>query len=168
MLVFLAKFAVAAPICTVLWWLASPAYLAVLGHAVAAVLNTLFRAGIEAVEVITQDDILNTRTLLGFAIEGRVRPIPLVGLVMGIPTFVALTVASPWPGAARFALNMAAGTGILIATHLLYVVLVFQYTDALQASPQLPYMIVMLPFLLWLVLSYWPQIAAYFDDPPAK
>lgn len=166
-LVFFAKFAVAAPVFTVLFWLVAPGYLTLLGHVIAAILNTAFDAGVEAVTVTAQG-ILNTGTELAFTLDGRTAPIQLVGLVMGIPAFIALTVASPWPGARRFALVTLLGCAILVAAQVVYVVLVFRFSEAMQRSPQIPYMIVMLPFLLWLVLSYWRQIAAFFDDPPPQ
>ena len=150
-----------------LFWLASPYYLTIIGHAVAAILNGVFGVGIDGITV-TPEGILNTGTVLAFSVGERVAPIQPVALVMGIPTFVSLTLASPWPGAKRFAVVTLIGCVILVATHILYVVLVFRFAEAMQRSPQLPIMIVMLPFLLWIVLSYWRQIAAYFDESAPK
>jgi len=165
--VFFAKFAVAAPICTVIWWLLSPAYLAVVGHTSAAALNGLLGAAIEEVTV-TPKGILNTTTELAFVMGGRPYPIQLVALVMGIPTFIALTLASPWPGALRFVTVSLVGCAILALSHVVYVILVFRFAETMQRSIQVPYMIVMLPFLLWILLSYWRHIAAYFDDANAR
>jgi len=164
-LTFFAKFVVAGTICTVLFWQASPLYLMVIGHAIAAILNALFNAGIEAVTV-TPKGFLNTTTELAFTIDGRVAPIQLVALVMGIPTFIALTLASPWPGSRRFVTVILIGCGVLFLTHILYVVLVFLFPAAMQGSP-LPIMIIILPFLLWILLSYWRHIAVFFEEKPS-
>ena len=170
-LLFAIKFAVAATLCTTLWWLVTPSYLHVMGRIVALCLRV---TGVDVQGVSVQvAGILNTDSLLIFSIrtELGIKPaeIPAVSLAMNIPTYVSLVLATAGLALKQRANKLFLGLAILVASHIFYVLLVFWMGSHAPAARSIPAMIVMLPFLLWIVLVYWQQIAGLLledDEEP--
>lgn len=165
---FLAKFIVTAPLCLCLWWgvssyfagLMGP-YAWLVGQTAGILLDGLFHAQIQALDVIT-DGVYNSRSNLIFTLPNDfTRTLPIEPLVTNLPSYIALVLATGGLGWKRMAGIALLGSLILAVTHVLFIVLVFQYGHFLEEWRQIPEMLVMLPFLLWILLAYWDKLRLY-------
>jgi len=166
-LLFLLKFAVVAPVCLLVGWEAAPYYAWVIGQGAGMLLVVVFGVSIEAMRV-TEEGILNSKSLLVFVVDGQERSLPIVPLVTNLPAYVALVLATVGLVWRRRLVALGIGCGVLAVTHVAYVVLVFVYSDVLQKAPQIPEMLITLPFLLWIVLIYGRELTAYFVEGDVK
>lgn len=171
-LLFIAKFAVAAPVCLLLWWGGIPesyggamgGYVWVVGQAAGELLVSLFGASITALDIAT-DGVLNSRSSLTYSLaNGHSVTLPIEPLVTNLPSYIALTASTAGLGWKRFGAITASGSLILFATHIVYVTMVFKFGAWLTQWPQLPEILITLPFLLWIVLAHWRHIRPYFSE----
>ncbi|MCP4643041.1 MAG: hypothetical protein GY851_21525 [bacterium] len=155
---FAARFAIAAPLCLVVWWLALPWYAAVLGDVTGWVLRTVAGAPVTDVSVVVAG-ILNTESQLRFVGEGFERSIPIGQVVSNVAPFLALMLATLGVTVRRRILLMVEGTVILLLCHAVYLNVAFLAARAIARWPQVPMAVgqlfITLPFLLWLVLTQW-------------
>ena len=159
-LAFIARFALLAPVCLVLWWLALPVYARVLGTVAGLVLRIAPGLPIDGVAV-KPDGILNTRTVL--TLTGINQGIAIGELTSNIAPFIALVLATGGLPMRRRLFGLLAGTAVLAACHLLFLTIAFAFAEPLARAPQLPtalgQLFITLPFLLWVVLVYWGRRA---------
>lgn len=170
-LLFMAKFAAAAPVCFLLWWGGVPesyggvmeGYVWIVGQTAGGLLVGLFGAPITLLEIVTEG-VMNSRSSLSYSLaNGHTVTLPIEPLVMNLPSYVALTLSTAGLGWKRLAAITAGGSAILFATHIVYVTMVFQFGAWLSEWPQLPEILITLPFLLWIVLAYWRHIRPFFS-----
>lgn len=161
-LLFLLKFAVAAPVCLILGWWLSPAYIWLVGQLSGGIL-TMTGVAIQSMYV-EEGGVLNTKSLLVFVTSDRNAPLPLVPVVTTLPSYLALVLATGGMTWKRKGWVCALGAGIIFASHILYVVLIFHFGRTLQEWEEIPLLLILFPFLLWILFAYWPQIQMFFAE----
>jgi len=168
LLFFVLRFTFIAPLCLVAGWTFAPEYAWLVGQFAGLNLIVFFDVPIESLRVEAAG-ILNSRSNLYFGVDGTERGFPFISLVTGLPSFVALVLSTGNLTLKRRLVVLFSGSGILFLAHGIYVVIVFVYGSFLQQWPQIPEMLITLPFLLWILLVYWREIAVYFsEEPPEK
>lgn len=151
------KFALFLAVLAPLWWLLLPHYGWLLVQGCGSVLKFGLGMPILAGRIDAQG-LLNTGSLLVFNLEGRDTTLKLGQLVTNLPPFVALVLATPGLIWRRRLRVLAAGTGILIGSHVLFIVVMLRFGAQLQAAAEIPtavsQFLLTLPFLLWIALAY--------------
>ena len=164
-LFFCLKFIPAVAVCLTLWWLFLPYYGAFLGAVSEFLIGNLTDVSVDGYAV-EPDGILQTTTTLAIITGGQEMPIEIGHLVTNLPVFVALMLATgalTWRWRAGMTLL---GAAILVVGHATYLTLTFRYAGLISEAPQVPTALgevfLTLPFLLWIVLGYWPQVREFF------
>ena len=161
---FIVLFAVFAPLCLAAWWGLLPHYAALLGAATVQILNLLTSINVDGYEVVSAG-ILHTATEFVLEAQGQRYPLEIGHLVTNLPLYAALVLATPALGWKRRIVVLAAGCMLLAAGHLVFLVLAFRFPITIAEAPQLPTAVgeafITLPFMLWIVLAYWPHIRAF-------
>jgi hypothetical protein len=157
------RFSVAAPLCLLLWWELTPHYAWLVGQLSGGILSGIFSMPIESLRV-DPAGIMNWQTLLVFVVGGRDQALPIAGIITNLPAYLALCLATGAITMKKRAAIAIGGCLILACAHVLYVVLVVQFGAFFKQWHQLVDMILLLPFLLWIVMVYGDQISAYFAD----
>lgn len=165
-LMFCLKFIVFVSILVAVWWQwVMPHYGWLLVQFSGGILVNLFGLPVQS-GTIAPAGLLNTETGLVFNLEmnGQIRELnfPMTLLVTNVPPFVALVLATAALSLWRRTWMLAAGLGVLMLGHVLYIVLALRFMQQVAAAPQIPTAIAQffltLPFLLWIVLT-WDRIA---------
>ena len=164
-LLFCVKFIPAVAVCLTLWWLFLPYYGAFLGATGEFLIGTFTEVPVDGYAV-EPDGILQTTTTLAIITGGQEMPIEIGHLVTNLPVFVALMLATgglTW----RWRLGMTLlGAAILVVGHTTYLTLAFRYAGLISEAPQVPTALgevfLTLPFLLWILMGYWPQVREFF------
>lgn len=157
---FLLRFAVFAPVCLVLWWLIMPYYGWFIGQVAAQVMG-LFGEPVSAVR-IEADGILNTKTVLTLETSSSTQSDTIGSVVTNMAPFIALVLATAGLAVKRRLRVLATGAGILMASHIIYLVWAIALAPNVQEFTELPIIVaqifITMPFLLWIVLAYWRRI----------
>lgn len=161
--VFLLKFSLFAPVCLVLWWLAVPSYIWLLGRVCGFILVHAVDFPLEAMAV-TAEGVLNTRTFLVYVTpDGDVKS-EIGRLVNNVPPYVILVLATPGLGVLRRMKILGIGTGILMTVHFLFLLASFTLIQRINESQEVGVAVgkflLTLPFVLWIVLAYWDKLVA--------
>jgi len=159
-LAFFMRFAVFAPLCLIAWWWLMPYYGWLIGQIAAQVIG-LFGERISAVR-IEADGIFNTETLLTLETASGAQTDKIGSVVTNMAPFIALVLATAGLGVKRRIRVLGIGTGILMVSHVIYLVWVVALSPNVRESPEVPIVVaqlfITLPFLLWIVLAYWRNI----------
>ena len=143
-----------------LWWLLIPHYGWLLVQGCGSLLKFGLGMPILAGRIDAQG-ILNTGSLLIFNLEGRDSTMQIGLLVTNLPPFLALVLATPRLHWKRRLGVLAAGTGVLILSHALFIVVMLRFGTQLQAAAAIPtavsQFLLTLPFLLWIALAHWDR-----------
>jgi cbb3-type cytochrome oxidase subunit 3 len=161
-LLFLLKFAIAAPICLVVGWWLSPAHIWLVGQLAGGILS-LTGVTIQSL-VVEEGGVLNTKSMLVFITPERRAALPLVPVLTTLPSYLALVLATGGMTWKRKAGVCAFGAAIIFASHILYVVLLFHFAGFLREWEEIPLLFILFPFLLWIVFAYWPQVQQFFAE----
>lgn len=147
----------------ILWLLVLPYYGQALLQLAGIPLRHIFGMAIEAGRIETQD-ILNTGTRLIYVVNGIERTMPLAKLAANVPPYVALVLATAgllWKRRLRILLY---GCAILCVFHVLFIIIVLRFQEALLHVSEVPTAVIIffltLPFMLWIVFAYWDRILA--------
>jgi hypothetical protein len=167
-LFFFLKFCFFAPVCLVLWWLCLPYYGWLIGQVSGGIL--LHATGIPVSSMaIEPAGVLNTDTLLMFGLEGIQRRFPIGLLVTNVAPYLALVLATGGLAWRRRLKILGIGVAVLSLGHVIYIVLVFIFSERIAVSREIPTALAQLfltiPFLLWIVLAYWDRLGGYFSEP---
>ncbi|MFP4172416.1 MAG: exosortase H-associated membrane protein [Candidatus Hydrogenedentota bacterium] len=164
-LFFCLKFIPAVAVCLTLWWLFLPYYGAFLGAVGEFLLENFTDVSVDGYAV-EPDGILQTATTLAIITGGREMPIEIGHLVTNLPLFVALMLATGGLTWRRRGGMILLGAAILVVGHTTYLTLAFRYAGLISEAPQVPTALgevfLTLPFLLWIILGYWPQVRQVF------
>ncbi|MBI5091267.1 MAG: hypothetical protein HZB26_02355 [Candidatus Hydrogenedentes bacterium] len=163
-LLFCFRFLVYATVCLAgLWWLILPHYAWGLGQCAGGILKYTMGKPIESLEV-QAGGTLNTETLLVFYTPGKKHPIAVAALATNLATYAALVLATSGLVLGRRMKVLGLGLLILLITHVLYIVLAFYFAAYIANASEIPMALaeffIMVPFLLWIALAYWPQLGA--------
>ena len=171
-IIFFARFTVLIIVCLPLWWLMMPHYALCIGRIVAVMVSHTTPMSIEAVSVSNAGDApLNTGTALHFTIGGIDRTLPDVGQIFtNIAPFVALVLATAGLGFLRRLKVLGIGCAVLVATHIVFLWLMFILMAHGQRDMRIPLgqFFLTLPFPLWILLAYWNKIASFFKEDAPK
>ena len=163
------KFMVIVPFITVGWWLLLPYYSHVLLQLAGSVLLFVLRVPVESGSILIEG-ILNTNSKLAFNINGKPLFMDLALITTNLAPYVALIFATgqiPFQKRLRI---LGAGSAIIVVTHVLcctlFFYLIYSHIDdaAYLEGGSPPFYITLtqfmltLPFLLWIVFAYWPQL----------
>lgn len=167
---FVLRFSVIAPICLLVWWLILPGYAWVLGQISGAALIHLRGVPIEAMRIVTDPEgVLNVQTSLVYFTNSTPREIAIVYLASNLPSFVILVLATPRLHMRRRIRALAIGLTILAIGHVVFVVMAFTLQGSGEGAPQaFGTFLLTLPFLLWLALAYWDELAGLIDSAPRE
>lgn len=162
-LAFTVRFLCLAPVCLVLWWYVLPAYAKILGFFSVVILRFMFFADIDSFRVVPLG-ILHTSTLLQFNTGAHELPFPIGQLATNLAPFIALMLSTPKIKLRKRILAICIGSLTLVFSHLLYIVLAFQFSQLVRTQPYVSHVIapvfLTLPFLLWIVLFQTDLISA--------
>ena len=152
------------------WWKVQPTYVGLIGRLTGAILQYIAQNPIEATLVeVDSSGVLSTKTSLEFVVKGQSYPIDAAFLVVNIPPYIALVLATPGLGLKRLVNILLSGLGILALGHILFLTLVFEFSAKIQESPEIPtaagLFLMTLPFMLWIVLAYWDRLMQLFEEP---
>ena len=169
-LIFAAKFLAVAPFVWLLWWWILPQYAWVIGQISGALITFPGGMTIEAMRVETSEAlILNADTSLIYTYNGSERPIHIASLVSNLPPLIILVLATPAIKLSRAIRALAIGLPIIAAGHIAFITLAFVLQSQIQNAPEIPpaigYVLLTLPFILWIILVHWETVAAYLDTP---
>lgn len=170
---FCFRFAVIAPAVLAIWWLILPVYVWCMGQVSGEILIYLARMPIDALRVETDPaGILNSATTLTFYGDSGQRTIAIAYMVNNLPPFVILVLATPGLRIGRRIRALSIGSGILAATHVVFVAAAYRYADFAAEHAEVPQalgkFLLTLPFVLWIALAYWDKAVALFDDKNAR
>lgn len=166
-LFFCAKFLVLITILGVIWWKLLPVYGYVLVQISGGLLKFVLAVPIESGH-IDAAGVLNTESkLVLLQASGPPRSMDLALLITNIPPYIALVLATAGLGLWRRLRILAYGCGILMFGHIVFIVVIFRFQEALKGASEVPTATIQffltLPFLLWIVFAYWDRIAAYLS-----
>lgn len=152
------------------WWKVQPYYVTLIGHITGAILEHIARVPIEGMLVqVNAAGVLSSETDLVWIIDQQHYPINAGFLVVNIPPYIALVLATPGLALKRIPKILLYGLGILATGHILFLSLVFVFSRQIQESPEVPTAIglflMTLPFMLWIVFAYWDKLTLLFEEP---
>ncbi len=155
---FCVKFLVVVIPLVCLWWSLIPIYGWILVQISGVILKYVMGVPIVA-GGIRSDGILNTGSIVYFVIQGyeyeKASPIAL--LVTNVPPFIALMLITRIGWKSKLWKSLL-GVGILALGHILFMVLVLRYQEALKAYSELPVAVIQfyltMPFMLWLAMVF--------------
>ncbi len=151
---FLVRFFVFAPVTLVIWWYSIPIYASTLGFLCVVMLRYLFWLPATGFQV-NASGILNTGTLLELVVNDHRYPLPIAQLTTNIAPFVALMLASFKKTEKAWIRHLGWGIAVLVVSHLIYIVLAFQFRHTISLYPDIPTIVaeifLTLPFLLWVL-----------------
>src|SRR5690606_17923879 len=133
LILFCLRFLGLVSVLVVLWWLLLPLYGKLLAEVAGMMLRLVFAVPVEYSE-IRADGILNTRSLLVMAVEGRESAMPIAMLVTNVPPYLALVLATLGLGLRRRIAVLIYGTSILAAGHVLFLVYALRFQLAARAA----------------------------------
>lgn len=167
--VFALKFIVIAPIVWVLWWWMVPQYAWLIGQ-VSGMVISVGGTKIEALRVASEDSFfLNAETTLIFVSEGREYPFDVASLVSNLPPLIILVLATPAVSGRRIVRAFAIGIPVLTLGHVAFITAAFLLRDQIRNQPEIPtgvgYVLLTLPFVLWILLIHWETIAKLLPLP---
>lgn len=143
------------------WWLLLPAYAYLLVQVSGGLLRYLLGMEIRA-GYVAAEGLLNTETRLVFHTASLERALPVGLLVTNLPPYVALVLATKGLALARRLRILLYGCGILVAGHVLFIVVLMRFQEALKTASEVPTAVMQfyltLPFLLWIVFAYWDRL----------
>lgn len=155
------KFCLFLAVLAPLWWLLIPAYGWLLVQGCGSVLKFGLGMPIQAGHIDARG-ILNTGSLLVFNLPEREASMKIALLVTNLPPFIGLVLATTGLALRRRLKVLAVGTGVLVGTHVLFIVVMLRFGAQLQAVAEIPtavsQFLLTLPFLLWIVLAYWRRV----------
>jgi exosortase/archaeosortase family protein len=159
---FCLKFLVIVVVLVVAWWSLLPVYGYFLLQASGAILRHVMGVPILAGWIET-GGVLNTDSWMYFRIEGvNDKKTALALLITNLPPYLALVLATPGLRWVRRLLILIYGCAILVAGHILFLVVVLRFQEALREYSELPTAVMQfyltLPFLLWIVFAYWQRL----------
>lgn len=112
--------------------------------------------------------ILNTATTLELTTAAGSYPLAMGQLATNTAPYVALVLATSGLSWFRRIKALAGGVSALVVSHIVYIVLAFQFAPAIRNAPDLPTVIAQLfltlPFFLWIVLVYRNRWAGRVDQ----
>lgn len=163
LIAFGAKFCLALLVLAPLWWLCLPGYGWILVQGCGSIARWVLGVPVVAGHVAV-DGVLHTESELVFYVGDRVRAMKFALLVTNFPPYLALVLATPGITRLRRLRILLAGSAILVAGHLVYVLVALRFGEVLAAydevSTAMAQFLLTLPFLLWIVMAYWKR-----DDP---
>jgi len=151
------------------WWKVQPHYVTLIGHITRAVLEHIAREPIDGMLVqVNTAGVLSSETSLVWIIEQRQYPINAAPIVVNIPPYFALVLATAGLGLKRIVKILLYGLSILATGHILFLTLFFVFSRQIQESPEVPTAIglflMTLPFMLWIVFAYWDKLTLLFEE----
>lgn len=162
-LLLLLKFALFAPICLAFWWMFLPYYAWLLGQLTRPVLHCLLNLPVDAV-FVERRGLLNTDSLIHYVTGMHDRSLEVVLAFTNMAPFAALVLATDGLAVRRCIKILATGAGILVLTHLLFLILALFFQESIRIAPDIPtalgQLCMTLPFPLWVVLAYWDKTTA--------
>lgn len=170
---FSVKFLVFVGVLVVAWWWFLPYYCYGLVQVSGAILKYAMGVPILA-GWIEAGGMLNTDSWLVFVVEGftHEQKTPIALLITNLPPYLALVLATPGLRWARRLRILLYGSAVIMAGHVLFLVVVLRYQEALKEIDQLPIAVIQfyltLPFLLWIVFAYWQRIFSARVRPPKQ
>lgn len=168
-IILLMKFMLLVPFVTAAWWMLVPYYGHVLLQAAGSILRFILQVPIQSGNV-SSEGILNTESMLTYTMQNQPIRMNLALLSTNLAPYIALILATKQILLKKRVKILALGSAIIVATHILCTIVFFyliynHIEDAayLEAgSPPLyvtlTQFLLTLPFLLWIVLAYWPQL----------
>lgn len=167
--IFIGKFVLVAPSIWILWWSILPGYAWLVGQVSGAAIQLFSSASIEAMRVVTNEDLfLNAGTSIVFTSDGAEYPFDIASLVGNLPTFIVLLLATPDIKVVRLLSGMGIGTIVLALAHVGFVAGAFILRNQIQSAPEIPtalgYVLLTLPFALWIVLTQAVGVGANQAD----
>lgn len=155
---FCVKFLVVVIPLVCLWWSLIPLYGWLLVQISGVILKYVMGVPIVA-GGIRSSGFLNTASTIYFAIQGyefeKVSPIAL--LVTNLPPFVSLMIITKINWRSKLIRSLI-GSGIIALGHILFIVLVLRYQDALKKYSELPTAVIQfyltMPFMLWIAMVF--------------
>jgi hypothetical protein len=163
LLLFLLRFAIAAPLCFVFWFqFLLPLYAHAIGALALYVVYLTADSSIQGV-LIVRDGLFNSLTTIQFVTATERPTLPLAQVCTNVAPYLALVLASGGLKWKRRAAVAFIGVLILALIHLLHLVCAFVWRDTVAAHPQVPTVlgqfVITLPFLLWIILCHWNSIS---------
>jgi hypothetical protein len=168
-LAFVLRFSVIVPVCLIVWWWMIPYYGWMIGQ-IAAQIMGLFGERVTTVR-LEADGFFNTETLLTMESVSGTRSDVIAPIVTNLATFVALVLATAGLNVRRRLQVLGAGAGILMASHVVFLVWAIAIAPSVREAAELPIVVaqifITMPFLLWIVLAHWQTILDRMtpDDP---
>jgi hypothetical protein len=158
--IFVAKFCLALLVVAPLWWLCLPGYGWLLVQGCGSALKWGLGMPILAGHVEVRG-ILNTESLLIFYVGDREQHMKFALLVINLPPFIALVMATPMLAWRRRWRILLAGSVILVAGHALFVVVALRFGAFLAGNSEvataISQLFLTLPFGLWIAMAYWKK-----------
>ncbi len=176
-LVFALKFVVVAPFVWLIWWWILPQYAWVIGQLAGTLISVAGTNPIEAMRVETGEAlVLNAKTMLVYTYQGRDLPFDIASLVSNLPPLIILVLATPAIKLRRAIRAILIGIPIIALGHVGFITSAFLLQDQISKAPEIPtgigYVLLTLPFVLWIVLVHWETVSDYMgapkEDPPAE
>ena len=156
------------PIVLVLWWTVSPQYAWVLGQICSPLINIFNDPNIRAL-FVRSEGIFNTNTVLILRTMRIEQTLDIAYLINNVPALIILSIATGSITWGRRLKILAIGGGILFASHVLFIVGMYTFSESAHLSSEiavsLGQFLVTLPFVIWIVLAYWDKLGALFDEP---
>jgi len=167
--IFISRFALIAPPIWILWWWVLPQYAWLMGQASGILISTFTAESIEAMRIVTDRSLfLNADTSITFTSRGNEYPFHITSLVATIPTILILIAATPGIKISAALRPIATSIAILALIHVAFIMQVFVWRNQIESAPQIPtalgYVILTIPFALWIVLTQPPTVASSQED----
>ena len=162
-IVVLLKFTLISTLALTLWWQVQPAYVRLAGQVAGILLKYVAGFSVTAMTVtVDPSGVLNSKTSLTYTYDGRPIVINVAYLVVNLPAYVALVLATgglTWPIRGR---ALGVGAAVLFAAHVVFLVVMFAVSRAENAGRDVPtvfgLLVMTMPFSLWIGLVYWKQM----------
>ncbi|MFP6582809.1 MAG: hypothetical protein VCD00_09665 [Candidatus Hydrogenedentota bacterium] len=170
--IFIGKFVLVAPPIWILWWSILPGYAWLVGQISGTAIQLFSSAPVEAMRIVTNEDLfLNAGTSIVFTSDGAEYPFDIASLVGNLPTLIVLLLATPGIKVPRLVRGIGIGTMVLALAHVGFVAGAFVLRNEIQSTPEIPtalgYVLLTLPFALWIVLTQAVGVGTDQADSPA-
>jgi hypothetical protein len=168
-LIFAFKFLLFSPIIWIAWWFVLPQYAWIIGQISGTLISIIGRMPIEAVTIVSDEDsFLNSNTSLIFTYQQRQMPFDIASLVANLPPFLILILATPKIKLRPAIRALLIGTPIIAAAQIAFIFSAFTLMKQIEQAREIPegigYVLIALPFLLWVVLIHWQSVAQYIGS----
>ena len=168
--VFALKFAFIAPIVWLVWWWLLPQYAWCIGQMSGGLILHIGQLPIEAMRIeSSESQFLNAGTVLVYTSDSIDRPFDIASLVSNLPPLLILVWSTPNIKLRLGLKAMLIGIPVITLGHIAFVAAAFIFQNEIQNAPEIPtgigYVLLALPFVLWILLVHWQTVAQHLPQP---